>query len=157
MIRSKKLLKIGEFARAAGTNLRTLRYYDELGLITPASRSEGGFRYYRPTDVHRVHLIHDLQELGLHLDKIRELMGSRQRTEKRAAMLERVRAALSEHAALLAERMRTLESQRERVSMALGQLDSCEDCTYAPAEKNNFCEPCEQTGLSLPELISALF
>jgi len=157
MIQSKELLKIGEFASAAGTNLRTLRYYEELGLITPALRSDGGFRYYRPTDVNRVLLIRDLQELGLQLEKIRELMGSRHRTEERCAMLERVRTALNEHAALLAERMRTLESQRERVSVALEQLGTCTGCTHAPATKNNFCEPCKQTGEPLPELISALF
>ena len=40
-----ELLLIGEFAKLAGTNLRTLRYYEERGLFKPARRSRGGFRY----------------------------------------------------------------------------------------------------------------
>ena len=40
MKENSELLKIGDFARVAGTNLRTLRYYEELGLLTPAARSQ---------------------------------------------------------------------------------------------------------------------
>lgn len=151
------LLKIGDFARLAGTNLRTLRYYEELGLITPAERSRGGFRYYRPTDVNRVQLIRDLQELGLHLDRIRELMGSRHASEDRAQLLCRVREALCEHERLLEERMRTLESQRSRIRTALDKIGTCGSCEHSPSPRNNFCEPCGRTGSSLPDLLSALF
>ena len=66
-----ELLKIGKFAKLAKTNLRTLRYYEELGLVTPSRRSKGGFRYYRPTDLARVEMIQFLQELGLPLEEIR--------------------------------------------------------------------------------------
>ena len=79
------LLKIGDFAKLANTNLRTLRYYEELGLIQPATRSQGGFRYYRHTDIHRVQMIRDLQELGLHLDRIRELMAVLEGQRKKVA------------------------------------------------------------------------
>ena len=72
---SDDLLKIGDFARLANTNLRTLRYYEEVGLLVPAARSDGGFRYYRPTDVNRVRLVWDLQQLGLQLEKIAKLLG----------------------------------------------------------------------------------
>jgi hypothetical protein len=47
MTQARKLLKIGAFAELAGTNLRTLCYYEEVGLLQPAARSSGGFRYYR--------------------------------------------------------------------------------------------------------------
>ena len=68
----KELIKIGEFARRAGTNLRTLRYYEEIGLLGPAHRSSGGFRYYRPTDVHRLRMVHTLQELRLPMHMARQ-------------------------------------------------------------------------------------
>ena len=79
-----ELLKIGEFAKFAQTNLRTLRYYEELGLLTPASRSQGGFRYYRRTDVNRLAMIRDLQSLGLQLERIRELMATRESIDDKA-------------------------------------------------------------------------
>jgi DNA-binding transcriptional MerR regulator len=154
---SVELLKIGDFARLADTNLRTLRYYEELGLIHPASRSQGGFRYYRRTDVNRVNLIRDLQELGLHLDRIRELMSARSSGEGREVFFARVRRALEEHDHLLEERMQTLTAQRRRVAQALHKIGECRHCTHSPEQHNNFCQPCGTTGEALPEHLSALF
>ena len=99
------LLKIGDFAKLANTNLRTLRYYEEIGLIQPASRSQGGFRYYRATDVYRVQMIRSLQELGLHLDRIKELMASRTANENHAIFLARSREALLEQERLLRQKL----------------------------------------------------
>lgn len=151
------LLKIGDFARVAGTNLRTLRYYEELELLRPARRSQGGFRYYRATDLNRLNMIRDLQELGLHLDRIRELMATRDRDEARPVFLERVREALREQDRLLGERIAALEHQRERLTAAAKKLSDCECCKHLPGPANNFCEPCVITGHPLPAKVSALF
>jgi len=151
------LLKIGDFARLAGTNLRTLRYYEEIGLLAPAARSQGGFRYYRDTDLNRLNMVRDLQELGLHLDRIRELMSTREELGSRAGFLGRVRAALAEQDRLLAERSRALEIQRTRIAQALGKIGECENCRHMPADSNNHCEPCLLTGEALPATVSALF
>jgi DNA-binding transcriptional MerR regulator len=155
--KSAALIKIGDFARLADTNLRTLRYYEELGLIHPAWRSQGGFRYYRAADVHRVGMIRDLQELGLHLDRIRELMAARDSTRGREAFFARIREALEEHDRLLEQRMQTLNAQRRKVAQALHKIGECRHCALSPNAENNFCEPCTTTGESLPEHLSALF
>ncbi len=152
-----ELLKIGDFARLADTNLRTLRYYEELGLLTPSHRSQGGFRYYRPTDVNRVHMIHDLQELGLQLDRIRELISVRAQGEPGSHFLARVRQALSEQDRMLAERQRSIGEQRERIQAALGKLNECQGCATSPCALNNHCEPCSTSGEHLPEHLSALY
>jgi len=154
---SNDLLKIGDFAELVGTNLRTLRYYEELGLIVPARRSAGGFRYYRPTDVNRVQLIRDLQDLGLHLDRIRQLVGQRGAEESGPTVAKRIETALREHDALLVERLERLEGQRGRIREALQKLGSCKGCDHHPTPKNNFCEPCACDGAGLPDLLSALF
>jgi DNA-binding transcriptional MerR regulator len=151
------LLKIGDFARLAGTNLRTLRYYEEIGLLAPAARSQGGFRYYRDTDLNRLNMVRDLQSLGLHLDRIRELMSTRAELGSRSGFLGRVRAALAEQDRLLVEKSRALESQRERISQALGKIGECETCLHMPGDENNHCEPCLMTGKALPATVSALF
>ncbi len=152
-----ELLKIGDFARFADTNLRTLRYYEELGLLAPASRSSGGFRYYRRTDVHRVQRIRELQELGLHLDRIRELISARGADEPREQYFARVRNALEEQEALLTERVAALEEQRKKVAQALHKIGECRHCVQVPGADNNFCEPCTTTGERLPEHLSALY
>ncbi|MBL8859954.1 MAG: MerR family transcriptional regulator [Planctomycetes bacterium] len=153
----QELLKIGEFARLASTNLRTLRYYEELGLLSPAGRSQGGFRFYRLTDINRVQMIRDMQELGLHLDRIRELISARQADEGREVFLDRVRQALEEQDRMLVERVRALDEQRKKVAQALHKINECRHCTHSPAADNNFCEPCTTTGEKLPEHLSALY
>jgi DNA-binding transcriptional MerR regulator len=151
------LLKIGDFAKIAGTNLRTLRYYEELGLLSPAQRSQGGFRYYRQTDLNRLNMIRDLQELGLHLDRIRDLMSTRDAAEDRVVFLRRVREALDEQDRLLRERIAGLEEQRSRIAAAASKISDCQCCKLLPTSSNNFCEPCAITGEPLPPKVSALF
>jgi len=154
---AQKLLRIGDFARLAGTNLRTLRYYEEVGLFQPVERSQGGFRYYRETDVNRLNLIRSLQELGLSLEAIRELLQTREDGISREEFVRRVESALSAQDALLEERIRSIEGQRSRIHDARTKLDQCRPCGRHPGEDNNFCEPCPVTGLPLPEQLSALF
>ena len=152
-----QLLKIGDFAKFAETNLRTLRYYEELGLLNPAKRSPGGFRFYRRTDANRLAMIRDLQSLGLQLERIRELMATRESSEDRRQFFARVRAALKEQDRLLAERMESIEAQRARIAVALTKVVDCETCDHMPGIANNFCEPCRLTGDALPGTVSALY
>ncbi len=152
-----ELLRIGDFARLAGTNLRTLRYYEELGLLRAAKRSQGGFRYYRSTDVNRLNMIRDLQDLGLPLERIGALVAGRRDGGDRRGFFEPVRTALAEQDRLLAERIATLEHQRRRIGVALAKVDQCLECGAMPSSGNNYCEPCPRTGEPLPETISALY
>lgn len=154
---SNSLLKIGDFAKLAGTNLRTLRYYEELGLLQPAERSQGGFRYYRPTDTNRLDMIRQLQDLGMQLEDIRGLMTTRDEELSQAEFVSKVRSVLARHDELLQARVTELEEQRQRVARALGKLNECTDCDQRPNAKNNFCEPCHCSGLPLPKFISALY
>jgi DNA-binding transcriptional MerR regulator len=65
------LLRIGEAAELAGVSARTLRYYEELGLLTPTGKTEGGARRYAPADVSRVARIRHLRDLvGLDLNEV---------------------------------------------------------------------------------------
>ncbi len=152
------LMKIGDFARFAGTNLRTLRYYEELRLMEPAARSEGGFRYYRKTDVNRVRLIRDLQDLGLPLEGIADLLCKPPTAEAREEFVIRVRATLATYSGLLTDKIRALEDQQERVKNAMSKMTQCSaQCEHVPSSANNLCEPCPISGMGLPHLLSALF
>lgn len=151
------LLKIGEFARLAETNLRTLRYYEELGILLPAERSPGGFRYYRETDVNRLNMIRQLQDLGMQLEDIGELLTSRDEGLSREKLLGKVRTILGRQDQLLSTRIDELDEQRKRIARALAKTAECAACTTSPEAENNFCEPCPCTGAPLPKSISALF
>ncbi|MFJ4038453.1 MerR family transcriptional regulator [Microbacterium sp. NPDC090007] len=67
-------MQIGELAERTGLSIRTLRHYDEIGLLRPSARSEGGFRLYTPDDESRLLLIRRMKPLGYSLEQMGELL-----------------------------------------------------------------------------------
>lgn len=67
-------MQIGEVANRAGLSLRTIRYYEEVGLVTPSARSDGGFRLYTEADVSRLMLVKRMKPLEFSLDEMRDLL-----------------------------------------------------------------------------------
>jgi MerR family transcriptional regulator, copper efflux regulator len=68
------LVQIGVLAERVGLSLRSVRYYEEVGLLTPTTRSVGGFRLYGPEQEERLLLIKQMKPLGFSLDEMRELL-----------------------------------------------------------------------------------
>src|SRR5690606_35134776 len=68
-------MQIGEVAQRTGLSLRTIRYYEEVGLIRPSSRTQGGFRLYTEPDVARLNLVKRMKPLGFSLEQARDLLG----------------------------------------------------------------------------------
>jgi DNA-binding transcriptional MerR regulator len=68
-------LRIGEVAKLTGLTTRTLRYWEEIGLLSPSAHRQSGERLYTPTDMARVGRIRDLQELlGFSLAEVRVVL-----------------------------------------------------------------------------------
>ncbi|WP_245886816.1 MerR family transcriptional regulator [Kineococcus xinjiangensis] len=67
-------MQIGEVAERLGLSLRTIRYYDEMGLVTPSARTPGGFRLYTELDLYRLFVIKRMKPLGFSLEEMRELL-----------------------------------------------------------------------------------
>ncbi|NQX05349.1 MerR family transcriptional regulator [Rathayibacter sp. VKM Ac-2856] len=67
-------MRIGELADRSSLSLRTIRHYDEVGLLTPSGRTEGGFRLYTERDFDRLLLIRRMKPLGYTLEAMTELL-----------------------------------------------------------------------------------
>ena len=67
-------MHIGELAEKTGLSLRTIRHYDEVGLLKPSGRTEGGFRLYSQEDLSRLLLIRRMKPLGFSLEEMTELL-----------------------------------------------------------------------------------
>ncbi|MEN9568154.1 MAG: hypothetical protein RLZZ69_3350 [Cyanobacteriota bacterium] len=67
-------LKIGELSTESGVSIKTIRYYEELGLVRSCGRTEGQFRLFHPDTVTRLSFIKRLQSLGLSLQEIGECL-----------------------------------------------------------------------------------
>ena len=69
-----KLWKIGDLAKLTGLTVRTLRFYDQIGLFSPSGQTESGHRLYDEADLSRLHQIAALKELGLSLEEIKSAL-----------------------------------------------------------------------------------
>ena len=72
-------MRIGELAQAAGTTSKTLRFYEEQGLLPPAERTPAGYRDYTPEAVARIDFVHRGQAAGLTLAQIKQILDIRDR------------------------------------------------------------------------------
>jgi DNA-binding transcriptional MerR regulator len=106
--RTDPYLQIGEVAERTGVTQRTLRFYEEKGLLKPPSRMDGGFRLYSEADVKRVTQIRRLQDLlGVALADIKEMVDAEE-------MLRELRAQYDPESDV-AEKRRQLEKAKEVV------------------------------------------
>lgn len=104
---------IGEVAEISGMSLRTLRHYDDVGLLTPSGRSAGGFRLYTDEDVERLMLIRRMKPLGFSIEQMRELL------ELTDALAEGTHPApLEKIEAMLADARERREKLARKVEMA---------------------------------------
>ncbi len=127
-----QLLGIGAAAERAGVSQRALRYYQQIGLLTPCACTPGGLRRYSAGDLARVARIRQLQELlGLNLDEISRVL----RDEDRMAQIKRAyldegtsgherRALLRESLGLQQGLRATVEAKRQGIEGFLADLDA---------------------------------
>ncbi|WP_151481715.1 MerR family transcriptional regulator [Streptomyces albicerus] len=96
---SSEHMQIGEVAARTELSLRTIRHYEDTGLVIPSARSQGGFRLYTEADVARLMVIRRMKPLGFTLDEMRALLEATDRLdsgeelppEEREQLLERIR------------------------------------------------------------------
>ncbi|HXW78915.1 MAG TPA: MerR family transcriptional regulator [Acidimicrobiales bacterium] len=127
-----ELLSIGAAASVLGISERSLRYYQQLGLITPCGRTPGGMRRYSEADLARVARIRELQTLlGLNLDEISVVLHNDDRMAeiREAYHDERTgaeqRAELARECLVLQQQLRaTVEQKREALDRFLADVDA---------------------------------
>lgn len=104
-----RTMHIGELAERTGLSLRTLRHYDEVGLVSASGRTEGGFRLYTQDDYERLMLIRRMKPLGFTLEEMAALLDALdagdEDPERRASTLERFTAEARERREALAKQL----------------------------------------------------
>ncbi|MBI5494297.1 MAG: MerR family transcriptional regulator [Deltaproteobacteria bacterium] len=137
-------LKIGDLAKASGRTVRALRLYEELGLLTPGERTQGGFRVYGPAAIERVRWIAKLQDLGFTLASIVELVGSAAAAEPGELAMKRVRGVFEGKLSDVREQMERLRALEGELVASLRYLEECSECSRGPV--NLVCAHCEEPG-----------
>jgi len=107
--------RIGELAQRVGLTERTIRYYEELGLLDSVKRLEGGQRLYTEDDVRRLRFVQKLKMLGLSLQEMLELERLYRRHRSNREVLPRLVELLDAHLATTDLRINELAALRDEV------------------------------------------
>jgi DNA-binding transcriptional MerR regulator len=114
-------MRIGELADQLGINTKTIRYYEQIGLIPPAPRTSGGYREYTDTDADRLTFIRTAQRLGLSLEEVAEILSLRERGERPCAY---VRDVIGQQLAGIDKRIAELRGLRAELRQLRDAADS---------------------------------
>ena len=105
-------MRIGEAARRSGMAAKTIRFYEEAGLIDPAPRRASGYREFSDDDVRRLQFIHRARDLGFSVAEVRRLLSLWSDRERASAQVKHL--AL-EHVARIEAKMLELRSMRDAI------------------------------------------
>ena len=132
----KTRLKIGEFSQLMQVSVKTLRYYEQRGLLAPDEVNEWtGYRYYSIEQMQKLKDIRDLQRLGFSLDEIKDLFDDGSHTPTIRQMTEKIRETEAQLKALIARRNQLLDwknARKEMKTMEKFSIQSLPEIIVAP-------------------------
>ena len=105
-------MRIGEAARRSGMAAKTIRFYEEVGLIRPAARADNGYREFSEDDVRTLRFIHRARDLGFSVDEVTTLLSLWQDRERASAS---VKALAMDHVERIERKMAELASMRDAI------------------------------------------
>ncbi|MEV4703941.1 MerR family transcriptional regulator [Actinoplanes sp. NPDC049316] len=118
-------MQIGEAAERVGLSIRTIRHYEEAGLVIPSARSEGGFRLYTEPDLDRLRVVKRMKPLGFTLEEMRDLL---QILDALAVAQGDERAALQDRLAMFhTAAQNRVQALREQLATAEGFARQIQD------------------------------
>jgi DNA-binding transcriptional MerR regulator len=117
-------MHIGELARAAGASTKTIRYYEQIGLLPPARRAENDYRLYSPEDIERLRFIRSARSLGFSLEDLKEVLALRDQGEAPCRYVVRL---LEKKSAEIEDRMRRLQDLQQELQQLLDEASRLPD------------------------------
>lgn len=146
-------MQIGDLAARAGVSTRTIRYYEELGIVEPVERTNGGFRRYCEDQLRRLQIIQGLKSLGFDLEQIRRLFTLRDTAETGGDLARQMIAILQAQQAEIDAKIRQYLEMKERNRRGIEILCGCLSCSIKVFQRD--CHNCETYQLhdQVPDLV----
>ena len=114
-VKQNEAIQIGELADSLGITTRTIRYYEEIGLMSPPQRLEGGVRVYKKDDITRLKFILKLKDLGITLKEMHELADIYKAYQDPDKMMPKLLNILDMHINNIDEKISNLSSLRKEI------------------------------------------
>lgn len=146
---------IGDMAKRLGISGRTIRYYEELGLIA-SERSSGGFRIFNSSQFEKLHMILALKDLGMPLEEIGKFLQLRQHGTIGADVAPPLLASMKAKAVEFKKTIEKYKAVVKDLEEAIDIIENCKTCHNITQE--NSCEECieKRTDNHVPPLMKAL-
>jgi len=129
------MLSIGELSRQTGVKIPTIRYYEQMDLITAPERSAGNQRRYSPVELSRLSFIKHARDLGLTIEDIRELLTLSAQPDMPCAEANRIAANHLKAIRTRIAQLQRLESELARMSTC--SADNIKDCYVIESLSNH--------------------
>ncbi len=126
--RKDGLLTTGDMARLSHSTLRTVRFYEEQGLLDPMTRTHGGHRLFAPCELDKLRLVSDLRAAGLGLEEVRELLALKKTQASGAKAARAVIERLGRELTQMNERAKLLTRLAAELEQSRRHLDACTGC-----------------------------
>ncbi len=155
-VNDSELLTTGEMARRSGNTLRTVRFYEEEGILHPVRRTEGGHRLFDQRELERLTLVTDMRTAGLSLDEIKHLLEVKQRGSLGCESARLATEMLGRRIEELRGKLAVLSRLQEDLTRTTNVMTVCIDCNDSGFPQR--CDSCQVMNQpSLPRSMRVLW
>jgi DNA-binding transcriptional MerR regulator len=123
------LLTTGEMARCSNNTLRTVRFYEEEGILRPARRTDGGHRLFERSELDRLMLVTDMRMAGLSLEEIKQILEVKKSGGTAGESAKQATHILSSRIEELRDKLMVLTRLREDLTATSDLMTACVTCT----------------------------
>lgn len=134
------MLTTGEMARRSSNTLRTVRFYEEEGILRPVRRTDGGHRLFDRRELERLMLVTDMRAAGLSLDEIKQILEIKQRAQTGGDAAKQATEILTRRIAELREKLLVLQRLQQDLSETTEVIAGCVECTHT--HEPGRCDTC---------------
>ena len=154
---SSSTYRIGELAKRTEKTVRTIHFYEELGLLHPAERSPGGFRMYNDDALDRIHWIERLQELGFSLTNIKDFLADFQSRDTGPQSMDALRTFYGDKLTETQAAMKRLQSLEAELNASIAYLEVCTQCSLnEPVQACGSCADDHHSDSDAPRMVATI-
>lgn len=124
-----QLLTTGDMARLSGSTLRTVRFYEEAGLLEPEARNDGEHRLFAERELLKLQLVLDLREAGLSLQDIKDLFALKAACPGAKTASKEMSDILERQIDQMQRKIAKLRRLREELASAVAVINECRGCS----------------------------